>query len=159
MRKKLCIYILFILSCCMACHISPNMENYQSIPGETWNRDSNYTFEFNITKPGTYVLSTCVRHATDYKQHNVSCYLTITHPGMLPTNMITDVTLADKDGEWLGQGLGGLKTVTQTSGQVLHLDSVGIYTIEIGHRMKEKELKGIKNIGIKLTSYNVHGEK
>ncbi|WP_065218262.1 MULTISPECIES: gliding motility lipoprotein GldH [Butyricimonas] len=159
MKKKLCIYTLFLLSCCMACNISPNPGIYKSIARETWDRDSNYKFEFNITQPGTYVVSTCVRHSTDYKQHNLSCHLTVSHPGLMTVKMNPDIILANENGEWLGQGLGGLKTIVHSSDQVLHLDSTGIYTVEISHRMKEKELKGIKNIGIKLSSYKINGEE
>lgn len=143
----------------MACRISPEPGIYRSIAHETWNRDSNYKFDFNITRPGNYVVSTCVRHTTDYKQHNLSCHLTVSHPGLMTVKMNADMILANEDGEWLGQGVGGLKTIVHPSDQVLHLDSAGIYTVEISHRMKEKELKGIKNIGIKLTSYKIHGEE
>lgn len=143
----------------MACRISPEPGIYRSIAHETWNRDSNYKFDFNITRPGSYVVSTCVRHTTDYKQHNLSCHLTVSHPGLMTVKMNADMILANEDGEWLGQGVGGLKTIVHPSDQVLHLDSAGIYTVEISHRMKEKELKGIKNIGIKLTSYKIHGEE
>lgn len=143
----------------MACRISPEPGIYRSIAHETWNRDSNYKFDFNITRPGTYVVSTCVRYTTDYKQHNLSCHLTVSHPGLMTVKMNADMILANEDGEWLGQGVGGLKTIVHPSDQVLHLDSAGIYTVEISHRMKEKELKGIKNIGIKLTSYKINGEE
>ena len=153
MKKKLCIYVLFILSCCMACDISHNQECYKSIARETWNRDRNYKFEFNVTQPGIYVLSTCVRHSTDYKLHNLNCYLSVSHPKLTTIDMNSDIILADENGKWLGQGLGGLKTVVQTSREVLHLDSTGVYTVEIGHRMKEKKLKGIKNIGIRISKF------
>ena len=42
MSKKLGIYTLFILSCCMACNITPDAGNYKSIARETWNRDSKH---------------------------------------------------------------------------------------------------------------------
>lgn len=150
MRKKLCIYTLFIMICLVACDIPAPSGNYKTIAHETWDRDSGYKFEFNITQPGTYSLSTCVRHTTDYTQKNISCYLTVSRAGINDIRVNSDITLADSEGSWLGQGLGGLKTVVHTSKESFHLDSTGIYTIEIRHRMKEKTLEGIKDIGVRL---------
>lgn len=81
MKNKFCIYILFLLLGCMACNFSTTQEKYKTLGSETWERDSNYKFEFNITQPGSYHVSTCIRHSTDYKQRNISCYLIIRHQG------------------------------------------------------------------------------
>ena len=94
MKNKFCIYILFLLLGCMACNFSTTQEKYKTLGSETWERDSNYKFEFNITQPGSYHVSTCIRHSTDYK-----------------------------------------------------------------HRMKDKQLTGIKNIGIKIKSTTYYGEE
>ena len=126
---------------------------------EVWERDSNYRFEFDITQPGRYLMSTCVRHTTDYKQRNISCYLTISYRGSELNSINTDVLMADENGQWIGQGLGGLKTVVQPIKEIFHFDSTGIYTVEVRHRMKDKQLKGIKNIGIKIKSITYYGEE
>ena len=80
MKNKFCIYILFLLLGCMACNFSTTQEKYKTLGSETWERDSNYKFEFNITQPGSYHVSTCIRHSTDYKQRNISCYLIKVEP-------------------------------------------------------------------------------
>ena len=134
MKNKFCIYILFLLLGCMACNFSTTQEKYKTLARETWERDSNYKFEFDISKSGSYHISTCIRHSTD-------------------------IIIVDNNGRWVGQGLTGLKTVVQPIDRIFHFDSTGIYTVEIKHRMKDKQLKGIKNIGIKIKSTTYYGEE
>ena len=159
MKNKLCIYILFLLLGCMACNFSSTQGQYKTLANETWERDSNYKLEFNISQPGSYQLSTCIRHSTDYKQRNISCYLTIRHQGLEVDKKNSDIILVDNNGKWIGQGLTGLKTVVQPIDRIFHFDSTGIYTVEIKHRMKDNQLTGIKNIGIKIKSTTYYGEK
>ena len=159
MKNKLCIYILFLLLGCMACSFSTTQEKYKTLISETWERDSNYKLEFDITQPGSYRISTCVRHSTDYKQKNISCSLTIRHQGLEVDKENSDIIIVDNNGRWVGQGLTGLKTVVQSIERIFHFDSAGIYTVEIKHRMKDKQLKGIKNIGIKIKSITYYGEE
>ena len=102
MKNKLCIYILFLLLGCIACNFSTTQGKYKTLANETWERDSNYKFELDIT---------------------------------------------------------GLKTVVQPIDRIFHFDSTGIYTVEIKHRMKDKQLTGIKNIGIKIKSTTYYGEE
>ena len=71
----------------------------------------------------------------------------------------SDIIIVDNNGKWIGQGLTGLKTVVQPIERIFHFDSASIYTVEIKHRMKDKQLKGIKNIGIKIKSITYYGEE
>lgn len=153
MKNRHCIYILFLLFSCTSCDFSSTQEKYKTLASEIWERDSNYKFEFNITESGSYRISSCVRHSTDYKQRNISCYLTIRHQGLEVDKENSDIIIVDNNGKWIGQGLTGLKTVVQPIDRVFHFDSTGIYTVEIKHRMKDKQLKGIKNIGIKMNRF------
>lgn len=155
MKNKFWIHILLLQLTCVACNFSTSYEKFKTLADEVWERDSNYRFEFNIKQPGRYLASTCIRHTTDYKQRNISCSLTISYRGMVLNTLHADLFVADENGKWIGQGLGGLKTVIQPIREIFHFDSTGIYTIEIKHRMRDRQLKGIKNIGIKIT----HGEE
>lgn len=151
MKKINCYGISFILFCCIACSDESHHENYRSLANEIWERDSNYKFNIHITEPGIYRVSACIRHTTDYKQKNLSCYLTISNPNIPEFSDTIEVIIANENGEWVGQGLGGLKTVIQPLKQVFHFDSTGIYNLELKHRMKEKHLEGIKNVGVRIT--------
>ena len=98
MKNKLCIYILFLLLGCIACNFSSTQGKYKTLANETWERDSNYKFELDITQPGTYHLSTCIRHSTDYKQRNISCYLTNRHQGIEVDKENSDIILVEITG-------------------------------------------------------------
>ena len=81
------------------------------------------------------------------------------HQGLEVDKENSDIILVDNNGRWVGQGLTGLKTVVQPIDRIFHFDSTGIYTVEIKHRMKDKQLTGIKNIGIKIKSTTYYGEE
>ena len=78
MKNKLCIYILFLLLGCMACSFSTTQEKYKTLISETWERDSNYKLEFDITQPGNYA---CLHlHPSLYRLQTKKYQLLLDHP-------------------------------------------------------------------------------
>lgn len=137
---------------CWACN-APHVlyENYHTLPCETWNRDSIVHFRVELPEAGLYTLSIGIRHSTDYKYGDIVCYLLTSFNGQVSERDTIHVPFIDKDGAWLGVGVNGLKTLTRPLEGLHRFDSAGTYIFRIGHQMKEKELKGIKNIGIQIT--------
>jgi gliding motility-associated lipoprotein GldH len=132
---------------------SPLYENFRALPGERWERDNGVTFDVNILRPGRYSLALYLRHTIDIAQANVSCRVTVSHPGVPAVEERAEIFVLDSQGHWMGRGI-ALKTAAFPTRSYFQLDSTGTYRVEIRHQMKEKRLKGIKDIGIQ-----VHGEK
>ncbi|MDR1273399.1 MAG: gliding motility lipoprotein GldH [Odoribacteraceae bacterium] len=146
---------LLLLLLLPACGAGPGVfyANFRALPGERWERDSVVAFNVEIPRPGRYSFTLHARHTMDVRQANVACSLTLSRRGETLAGERVELLVVDGDGRWTGGGA-SLKTVRATAGPPLALDSVGLYRVEIRHRMKEKVLKGIKDIGIQ-----VHGEK
>lgn len=151
MTKKFYQIILLIYSC-WACNTQQtSYENYQTLTGEYWDRDSIIAFHINITETGNYLLNICIRHTTDYQHQDIVC---LTHTAFNSAILSQDTThlfLTTPNGNWLGQGSNSLKTTIQQTGKVYTFDTIGEYTFLVRHWMQEKKLNGIKNIGIKIT--------
>ena len=145
-------YGLLFLFLVAGCLDSPAVyEYFHAITGESWDRDSIITFSVDIPEPGEYQFGVYARHTVDYSFANLSCYLSVTHPHLQEQQEGIDMTLASSRGKWQGEG-NMLKTLFHALPNSYSIDSTGTYTISIRHRMKEKELKGVKNIGLRIVS-------
>lgn len=143
--------IFFLIACIWACSDSRIVyENFRSLSPEIWNRDSCITFNAEIAEPGNYTLGIYIRHSTDYKLSNLSCILQVYHPDSNKLSDTVDITLIKPSGEWYGQGGTGFKTLFVPLPKEYTFDSTGMYEIVLRHRMREKELKGIKNMGVTI---------
>jgi gliding motility-associated lipoprotein GldH len=151
--KRLAVLLLSLLL--PGCEDGPGAfyANFRSLPGERWERDSVVAFDVEIPRPGRYTFILHVRHTVDVQQANLACSLSLSRRGETLAGERAELLVVDGEGRWTGSGA-SLKTVRTRVGPPLALDSVGVYRVEIRHRMKEKVLTGIKDIGIQ-----VHGEK
>ena len=149
MKNKICCWI--ILLGCTGCHLDlSSYKSYRTLSKERWIRDSVIAFKAQDLVPGEYQLKIRLRHTTDYMYANLRCFLSI-HRNNQPIKIDTiNLILADDNGDWLGDGMKGLKTIIQPVGKIAPSDSCRSYTFYLWHSMRNKELKGIKNIGIEL---------
>ena len=149
MKNK--IYCWIILLGCTGCHLDlSSYKSYHTLSKETWIRDSVITFKTKDLLPGTYQLKIGLRHTTDYMYANLRCFLSINRNNQFIKIDTINLILADENGDWLGDGMKGLKTIIQPVGKIIPSDSCSSYTFYLWHTTQNKELKGIKNIGVEL---------
>jgi gliding motility-associated lipoprotein GldH len=127
--------------------------NFRSIAGEAWERDSVVAFTVDVPRPGRYAFTLYARYTIDVRQANVALLVTVSRPGVPPVEERVEMRVADDEAGWTGRG-SVLKTLAFPLPARHWLDSAGVYRVEIRHRMKERKIKGIKDIGIQI-----HGEK
>jgi gliding motility-associated lipoprotein GldH len=128
-------------------------ENFRSLPGERWERDRVVAFDVDIPRPGLYTFMLYVRHTPGVEQANIACLLTLSRGGVTLAERRAEFLLSDSLGRWTGDGA-FLRTLKTTAGEPLAVDSAGVLRVEVSHRMKNEELKGIKDIGL-----HVYGEE
>ena len=61
-----------------------------------------------------------------------------------------ELTLADYDGRWLGSGIGSVKFSKFLFRKGIRFKQKGHYRFELEQAMRVKELKGIKDIGMRF---------
>lgn len=145
---KKCLIALFILII-YACNSSVVYEKYEELPDETWDRYHVAEFVANIPDSGVYNVKICVRHTTDYEMANLWCFISTRSHSDKQLKDTVNLKIAEADGRWTGTG-GTIKSIEQNIRQNPVLLPKGNVIFRIEQGMRFDQMKGIKNIGIKI---------
>lgn len=143
----LVIVVGFTLSC------SQNLvfEQYKTIDDKSWNKDSVMVFTVPVsdtTDNNNFYIN--VRNDVKYQYSNLWLFITIEQPDGETMEDKFEIALADPSGKWLGEGLGGLKTREAIYRRNVFFPRSGDYKISIQQGMREENLKGISDVGIRI---------
>lgn len=134
-----------------ACMEHTVYHSYQSLPTKGWGKGD--TLIFRVTIPDslqTLKLFAEVRNDNKYAYQNL--YLVVASNLQDSTVFETDtleLTLADKEGRWTGKGWGSLFQSGRPLGTAVTRHP-GNYTFKISQGMKDEQLSGISDVGIKV---------
>lgn len=143
-------FILFLSVIITAsCTSSAIFEKYEELPDETWNRHQIVEFTTQIPDSGLYRINLCLRHTTDYEMANLWCFVSTRSTAIKELKDTVNIKIAEADGRWLSRG-GSIKTIEQPLNQNPVYLPQGKVTFRIEQGMRMEEMKGIKNIGIKV---------
>lgn len=157
MKRYLPLFFVVIFAGLLFTSCNKNMvfEKYKAIPETGWHKDS--VVVFNIPVEDTlqnHNLHINIRNETSYNYSNLWLFIEILQPD---GEMLTDtfeVILADPSGEWLGEGIGGLKTREAIFRRNVKFPVPGEYTVKLQHGMRQDVLKGIHDVGFKVEKVN-----
>jgi len=134
-----------------ACDKTWFFEEYQNLTDAEWHKDSVIRFQFPVTDTlQSYNLLLGVRNKTTYKYRNLWLFVEISHPNSQAMKDTFNILLAKPSGEWLGEGLGKIKSRQAMFLRNFYFPVSGNYTINIRHGMREKVLNGIHDIGFRV---------
>ena len=132
----------------------------QTIPLEGWNADSAASFSFRVSDlTPAYDIIIFVRHKDDYPYQNlwliVDLCKSAASADTLPAETICrcdtiEFYLADQRGRWLGSGTGKLKQMPVLYEQSHHFTDT-CCTMTIRHAMRDETLRGVNDVGLKIT--------
>lgn len=146
-----CILVLFIAGAFSACDEQTVYHAFRSIPQAGWQRQDTLLFDVPVPDSLTYYkLSVELRNRTDYPYQNISLSVCYDGPEVHPMPADTiQITLADKEGIWKGDGWGGLYQSASFVGGV-KIGKPGHYLFKIAYTLPDGILPGINDVGIKL---------
>jgi len=146
-----CFLCLLILTGIVSCDRKRVFESYYELDKKGWHKDSVVVFNVQLTDTiKNHNLYVNIRNKGNYPYSNIFLFLSIGSPdGTLRTDTV-EFTLAEPSGKWTGSGIGGLY-----DNQVLYKSSVyfprkGDYRFLIKQGMRDKQLEGIRDIGIRI---------
>lgn len=100
-----------------------------------------------------YNLYIHLRHTNDYPFSNIFFFVQTRFPdGQLYRDTV-EYILADPSGKWSGKGLGKIKDNRFPFRKMIHLPRKGTYVFRIEQAMREKQLKGIHDVGLRIERY------
>ena len=141
---------LIIMIISTGCNPDVIYEKNHSLSG-TWERSEKPEFNVEITDtltPVNFLLN--IRHNTSYPYSNLFLFINTFYPNGMDTRDTVEILLARPDGEWLGSGLGKLKSSRIMLKQGVVFTMTGTYTFQFEQAMRVKELQGMEDFGITI---------
>lgn len=149
-RGLISLLISFLLTACQGniCYHS-----YQPVPQAGWKRNDTLSYPIHsLPNTGYYNIQIGIRHLESYPYKDI--WLEINHNLKESTIFQKDTLhlyLADKNGNWYGNGIGGLLQYTTDDILRIHLqEKSNQSSISIIHLMNDSLLQSIHDIGIQL---------
>ena len=98
----------------------------------------------------SYAFYLNLRHLENYRYSNFYMFLHTTFPNGSQTHDTIECILAYPDGRWIGKGSGSMRTSKILLNNNLQFPLKGNYHFEIEQAMRDAELKGITDIGVRF---------
>ena len=149
--KKIKLSFSIFLLCFFACSKSDVFFEFRSTENGSWDRSKPAIFEINISDTiKSYSLDLIVRNNDDYAFQNIWLFIDRKDPKGIFTSDSLTIELADAYGKWHGKGLSIYSLTIPYQSDVLFSDS-GCYTYTIRQGMRKNPLRGISDIGLRLS--------
>lgn len=141
--------VLFFASC--EDNVQPHFQKFIATPSTGWKSTDTLSFDFEVkdsTKVYDFWLS--VRNDISYQYSNLFLFVYTEFPNGKSSLDTVNYILAYPSGKWIGEVSGSL---AETSLIYKHspVPVSGKYRMNIIQAMRDEELIGIKDIGLKLT--------
>jgi len=138
--------ILFI-----SCDHNRFFEESVKIDNGIWKSDNIVAFSVVITDTITvYDMYLDVRNDINYPYSNLYLFLKTEFPNGQVAQDTIECILASYDGKWLGSGMGSVRFNRFLFQEGISFRTAGSYRFELEQAMRVVELKGIRDIGIRI---------
>ena len=149
-RSSFLFFALFIFLT-VSCGKPPLIDKSMEVSETSWDVKEKLKVEVQIDDTiSSFNFHINIRNTTDYKNSNFFLFIRTTFPnGQIAIDTL-GCYLADNEGKWLGKGNGKIKDNKILFKRAAIFPMKGKYTFEIEHAMREKQVSGIKTIGIRI---------
>lgn len=140
---------ILLVSLFISCSKNVVFSEYKKIPEEGWRISNKLSYEVTIDDNSKYhnVFLT-VRHADAYPYSNLYVFLTTTYPDGKTSVDTLECVLANKKGEWQGDGAGDLWDNKIPLKQNVHFPQNGKYIFTFEQGMRSDPLPLILDFGM-----------
>lgn len=122
-----------------------------SLEDDTWNSDRILRFEVDIKDTLHYhKIYLNLRHSTGYRFANLFLFINSTFPDGKEARDTVECILAEPSGKWLGKGISNIKDNQVLLRRGLRFPQQGTYIFEFEQAMREQELEGIMDVGLRI---------
>ncbi|MBS2210371.1 gliding motility lipoprotein GldH [Carboxylicivirga mesophila] len=153
------IIILLGLIVVSSCDRGVVFDQYVTIPKGGWHVDSMAVFKVDIEsteQPYNVILN--VRNRSNYPNSNLWLFVEVVSPSGQTMQDKVDCVLADDAGRWIGSGWGDLYHAKIPYQLGVKFAETGAYSFRIVQGMRDEDLEGIHNIGLRVERANVAKE-
>lgn len=126
-------------------------ENFYSTGTHGWDKDSVATFQFDIVDIETkYNLYVNTRNLEQFPYSNLWLFVEVIAPDLTAIRDTVEYQLAFANGKWRGKGTGGIYLSQLPYRINVFFPVEGTYQVNIQHAMRDEQLKGLRDIGIRI---------
>ena len=141
-------FILFFLA---GCSKGVVFDNDKSIESDVWKSDQVIRFDVPVEDTvHIYKFYLNLRNTTSYRYANIFLFIDSTFPDGKQARDTVECILADPSGKWLGKGISNIRDNQVLLRRGLRFPQKGNYIFEFEQAMREQELKGIMDIGLRI---------
>ena len=142
---------IVILITFFACDNKKIFDDYYWVDSKGWYKDSIANFDFEIIDNSTnYNLFISTRNLENYSYSNLWLFVDIIAPDSTFVHDTIEYQMAEPNGKWIGKGTGGLYFLQNEYRLNVYFPMTGKYKIDIRHGMRDENLKGLNNIGLRV---------
>jgi len=146
---------IFLIGGMISCSPEEVFFSYHSFANDEWKREEPAVFQVKINDTSQpYRLSVELRNNNDYPFGNIWLFFDYQTPGGKVRSDTIGADLADVYGKWYGKGLSLYNLTIPYENSILFPDT-GTYIFSIRQGMRENPLKGISDIGLKISKKSV----
>lgn len=145
-------FLIFFAACLfLSCDPSRVYDKYKDIKDASWNKNDHVKFDVQIDDTVSYNnVYINIRNSGDYRFSNLYLFMSTVYPDLKVSVDTIECILANKEGKWLGKGLGDIKDSQMLLKKNVRFHKTGIYSFEFEQAMRVDVLDGIKSIGIRI---------
>lgn len=144
-----CYIISLFILLFTACRSGVVFEDYQELSGEHWDCDHVLEFNAHIPDSGLYQVTLYIRHTGNFEMTNLWCIISTRSQALRQLHDSVNIKIATPTGEWFGVG-GQMKTVSRAINKNPVPLPQGNVQFRIEQGMKPENLRGVKNVGIRI---------
>lgn len=135
-----------------ACDQTRLFEEYKVIEDYNWHYQDTVEFELTVKDTtASYDMLLNLRHTGNYPYRNIWVQLVSKAPNGGVNQLKNEFKLAEKDGRWTGNGLGGIYDHRFRVKQNFRFGRKGTYKFKVIHLMRKENLKGIMDVGLRVS--------
>jgi gliding motility-associated lipoprotein GldH len=143
--------ILIVVLTFASCDPTGVFEKNTPIDPAGWQISNKVPFELDVTD--TLALLNFyinIRHTTDYKYRNIFLFVDTFFPEGTQSRDTIEIVLADAKGRWFGKGIGNIRSNQVLLKRGFSFPMKGHYKFRLEQGMREQELTGIQDVGIRI---------
>jgi gliding motility-associated lipoprotein GldH len=143
--------LLLITLLAASCDKGRLVDAYVTVPDNGWNKDSLAFFVVDvpsIEQPMNIYLN--VRNTPQYTSSNLWLFVDVVSPSGKYERDTVECILSDLHGKWIGKGWGSIYHVKRPYKMGIRFAEHGKYEFKLSHGMRSNDLKGIRDIGLRV---------
>lgn len=143
--------VLLWLPLLFSCDTSVVFQQQKAIPAEGWHYQDSVVLRAMVDDTlSLHTLHLDIRNSVDYRYSNLFVFLDIEFPRGRILRDTIECILADRQGNWKGSGFGRMRTNRFLFRDDVWFPEKGTYTFRIYQGMREDQLTGITDVGIRI---------